>query len=106
MTIRNILMTAPVRLGETELTGQVLVICTDEFRVDAPSRKNPNYKLNFPVFIDRSDAPAAARGGRPEEDTVNWLLPGHRVLGGRLLSAFVVLEFEPDTLPTPDGGPS
>lgn len=93
--IKNILMTAPVTIGDTHLDGQVLVICTNEFNSTAPSKKNRNFRLNFPVFIDKDDAPEGSK------DTVNWLLPKGLAPGAKLRAAYIILEFDPDTMPMP-----
>lgn len=83
-----ILLEAPVSLGESRLTGQVLVPVVTGLQAHAPTKRRPNYRLDISVAFGPEGAPAA--------NDVGWLLGSPR--SSKLRRIYVLLEFEPGTI--------
>lgn len=85
-TENNLLLNVPVTLGDLSIEGQVLLPIVELRNFNAPSKRNPNFRINLDLLISTD--------GAPSKTDVSWLMPS----SGRLKDLHVLLVFEDGTI--------
>lgn len=81
--------TAPVKLGNTELDGQIILLDVDGHEFSAPNKRREWFKVNITA--------ALASAGAPSKDDIGWIYkPGVRL--------FVLMQFPDGTFDTSQWG--